>query len=138
MNDTATLRDAPWLTSGAAARVLALLDRDGEEARIVGGAVRNALLGVAIGDIDIATTALPAEVVRRADADGIKHVPTGIAHGTVTLVVDGRPFEVTTLLAGTATRPDPLAIAQRRRAAELELKAAVLDARAGRRLGLAA
>ena len=97
MNDTATLRDAPWLTSGAAARVLALLDRDGEEARIVGGAVRNALLGVAIGDIDIATTALPAEVVRRADAGGIKSVPTGIAHGTVTLVVDGRPFEVTTL-----------------------------------------
>ena len=50
-----------------------------------------------IGDIDIATTALPDEVIRRARAAGIKSVPTGIEHGTVTLVVDGQPFEVTTL-----------------------------------------
>ena len=50
-----------------------------------------------IGDIDIATTALPPEVMRRAEAAGFKAVPTGIEHGTVTVVVDGRPFEVTTL-----------------------------------------
>jgi len=97
MTETATLHDAPWLTSGPAARVLALLNADGEEARVVGGAVRNALLGLPPGDIDIATTAVPEEVARRAAAARIKSVPTGIAHGTVTLVLDGQPFEVTTL-----------------------------------------
>jgi len=97
------LDDAPWLTSGPAARVLALLNGDGEEARVVGGAVRNALLKIPPGDIDIATTALPDEVVRRAKAAGIKSVPTGIEHGTVTLVVDAHPFEVTTLREDTET-----------------------------------
>jgi poly(A) polymerase len=92
-----SLRDLPWLTAGAAVRVLDLLNRDGEEGRVVGGAVRNTLLGIVPGDIDIATTALPDEVVRRAVAAGLKAVPTGIEHGTVTLVVDGKPFEVTTL-----------------------------------------
>jgi len=91
------LRDAPWLKSGAAAGVLELLNADGEEARVVGGAVRNALLNIPIGDIDIATTALPDEVVRRAKSAGIKSVPTGIVHGTVTLVAESQPFEVTTL-----------------------------------------
>jgi poly(A) polymerase len=89
--------DAPWLTSGPTARVLGLLNGDGEEARVVGGAVRNALLKIPTGDIDIATTALPIEVIRRAKAAGIKSVPTGLEHGTVTLVVDAQPFEVTTL-----------------------------------------
>src|SRR5882672_1336704 len=92
-----SLHDAPWLQSGPAARVLALLNEGGEQARVVGGAVRNALLGLATGDIDIATTAPPDEVVRRATAAGLKAVPTGIEHGTVTLVIDGTPFEVTTL-----------------------------------------
>ena len=70
---------------------------------MVGGAVRNALLDIPIGDIDVATTALPEEVVRRAKAAGIKSVPTGIEHGTVTLVIDGKPFEVTTLREDTET-----------------------------------
>ena len=100
---TRVLEDAPWLESGAAARVLALLNGNGEEARVIGGAVRNALLRVPIVDIDIATTALPDEVVRRAKAAGIKSVPTGIDHGTVTLVVDSHPFEVTTLREDTET-----------------------------------
>jgi poly(A) polymerase len=91
------LRNAPWLTSGPAARVLELLSGGAEEARVVGGAVRNALLNIPVSEIDIATTALPDEVIRRAKTAGIKSVPTGIAHGTVTLVVDGQPFEVTTL-----------------------------------------
>ena len=64
---------------------------------MVGGAVRNTLLGLPHGDIDIATTALPQEVMRRAEAAGFKAVPTGIDHGTVTVVIGGRPFEVTTL-----------------------------------------
>ena len=92
-----SLRDAPWLRFGPAARVLALLNADGEDARIVGGAVRNALMDLPVGEIDIATTALPGEVIRRAKLHHIKSVPTGIEHGTVTLVIDGRPFEVTTL-----------------------------------------
>ena len=97
------LDDAPWLKSGPAARVLELFNTDGEEARVVGGAVRNALLDRPIGDVDIATTAVPEEVIRRAKVAGIKSVPTGIEHGTVTLVVDARPFEVTTLREDTET-----------------------------------
>jgi len=89
--------DAAWLTEAPLGELLAVLDGDGEEARVVGGAVRNALIGEPHGDIDIATTAPPAEVVRRVAAAGFKAVPTGIEHGTVTVVAAGRPFEVTTL-----------------------------------------
>jgi poly(A) polymerase len=91
------LSDAVWLRHGAVARLLAVLDGNGEEARVVGGAVRNALLELAIDEIDLATTAVPEEVVRRVTAAGWKSVPTGIEHGTVTVIVDGKPFEVTTL-----------------------------------------
>src|SRR3954449_10394590 len=97
MTEAYVLADAPWLKPGPAARVLGLLNGEAEEARVVGGAVRNALLNIPIGDIDIATTAVPDEVIRRAKAAGIKSVPTGIEHGTVTLVVESQPFEVTTL-----------------------------------------
>src|SRR5882757_191087 len=102
MNSSRAL-NAPWLTSGPTSRVLQLLNDNGEEARVVGGAVRNALLRIPTGDIDIATTAPPAEVIRRAKAAGIKSVPTGIEHGTVTLVVDAQPLEVTTLREDTET-----------------------------------
>ena len=102
MNGSRVL-NAPWLTTGPTSRVLRLLNANGEEARVIGGAVRNALLDIPIGDIDIATTAVPDEVIRRAKAAGIKSVPTGIDHGTVTLVVDSRPFEVTTLREDTET-----------------------------------
>ena len=97
MSGPAPLSQARWLREGMLARLLGVLDRDGEEARVVGGAVRNALLGEPIGDIDIATTALPEEVIRRTTKAGFKAVPTGLEHGTVTIVVDSRPFEVTTL-----------------------------------------
>jgi poly(A) polymerase len=93
----AALKDAPWLNTGPLPRLLAVLNRDGEEARPIGGAVRNALLGEPIHEIDIATTALPDEVMRRAQNAHFKPVPTGIDHGTVTVVVDGHPLEVTTL-----------------------------------------
>ena len=66
------LRDAPWMSSPAAMRVLALLNSGGEEARVVGGAVRNALLGLPAGDIDIATTAVPDDVMRRAAGAGVR------------------------------------------------------------------
>ena len=103
MNTKPALQNAPWLNSGPTSRVLKLLNGGGEEARVVGGAVRNALLDIPIGDVDVATTALPEEVVRRAKEAGIKSVPTGIEHGTVTLVIDGQPFEVTTLREDTET-----------------------------------
>ena len=79
------------------ARVLALLNGDGEQARVVGGAVRNALMGRLHTDHDVTTTAVPGVVVARARAAGLRTIPTGIAHGTVTVLAEGRPFEVTTL-----------------------------------------
>lgn len=91
------LAGVAWLKEGPLARLLAILDRDGEEARVIGGAVRNALIGEEPSEFDVATTAIPSEVTSRAQAAGFKPVPTGIDHGTVTVVVAGTPFEVTTL-----------------------------------------
>ncbi len=79
------------------ARLLAALRATGGETRIVGGAVRDSLLGLAPHEIDLATDALPEAVMQAARKAGLKAVPTGIDHGTVTIVVDGTPFEVTTL-----------------------------------------
>lgn len=76
--------------------VLAALTADGQQAYVVGGAVRNALLGQPISDWDISTDAPPGRVIALADAAGLKSVPTGIDHGTVTLISGGKPFEVTT------------------------------------------
>nr|WP_232372675.1 CCA tRNA nucleotidyltransferase [Acuticoccus mangrovi] len=73
------------------------------EARVVGGAVRNTLLGEAIGDIDIATTVVPDVVARAAKSAGLGVHETGILHGTLTLVSDGIPFEVTTLREDVST-----------------------------------
>jgi poly(A) polymerase len=92
-----SLSDAAWLSSGSLPQLLAVLDRDGEEARAVGGAIRNGLLGIPVLEVDVATTAVPDEVVKRVTAAGFKAVPTGIEHGTVTVVIGKQPFEVTTL-----------------------------------------
>ena len=69
--------DAAWLREAPLRDLLAVLDGGGEEARVVGGAVRNAILAEPIAEIDVATTALPTEVVRRAQAAGFKAVPPG-------------------------------------------------------------
>ena len=98
-----SLAHAGWLTQGSLARLLAVLSSDGEEARVVGGAVRNTLMKLLPGDTDIATTATPQEVTRRVQAAGFKAVPTGIEHGTVTVVINGAPFEVTTLRVDVET-----------------------------------
>lgn len=90
-------RIAAFLARPTLARLLDALNGEGEETRIVGGAVRDLLLDQPIGDVDLATTALPLETIRRGRAAGFKAVPTGIEHGTVTLVGDGVGFEVTTL-----------------------------------------
>jgi poly(A) polymerase len=92
-----SLARATWLTEPATRTVFAALVSEGAEARAVGGAVRNALMGTLVKDIDIATTALPNEVMRLAKKAGLHAVPTGIEHGTVTVVAHHRPFEVTTL-----------------------------------------
>ena len=85
-----------WLDAPATQRVLGLLSGAGHKALVVGGCVRNALMGVPVTDVDIATDALPQTVIALAQASGVRAVPTGLAHGTVTLVVDGRGHEVTT------------------------------------------
>jgi tRNA nucleotidyltransferase/poly(A) polymerase len=100
---TRSLQNAEWLTHGSLSRLLGALSGEGEEARVVGGAVRNALMNLPPGDIDIGTTATPDEVIRRVTAAGFKAVPTGIEHGTVTVIVSGAPFEVTTLRVDVET-----------------------------------
>lgn len=92
-----------WFSKPGLQRIFSLLNADGGEARVVGGAVRNALMGLPVGDIDMATTLPPQDVVERAKDAGIKAVPTGIDHGTVTLVVDGEGYEVTTLRRDVTT-----------------------------------
>ena len=86
-----------WMTTGPAHKVYQALDRAGGSPRFVGGCVRDGLLGRKIRDIDIATPLDPAAVMKAADAAGLKHVPTGIDHGTVTVVADHTGIEVTTL-----------------------------------------
>lgn len=91
------LATAAWLHTPALLQVLGVLEANGGAARVVGGAVRNALLGEPITDIDIATPLTPQEVMARGSAAGLGVHPTGIDHGTITLVANGHPFEVTTL-----------------------------------------
>jgi poly(A) polymerase len=91
------LAPQPWMTEPATHAVLAALSDAGGAARFVGGAVRDALLGRPVGDIDIATPLSPEEVTLRLERAGVTVVPTGIAHGTVTAVVPPRHFEITTL-----------------------------------------
>ena len=98
-----TLQDADWLTDEAAAAVCAVVSSEGAGIFFVGGCVRNALLGIPSTDMDLATEVLPEEVIRLTEAAGLRAVPTGIAHGTVTVVADGRGFEVTTFRKDVAT-----------------------------------
>lgn len=98
-----SVADQHWFQDPALGRIMTLLNSDGGQTRVVGGAVRNSLLGEPVGDIDLATTLLPTEVMARAATAGIKAVPTGIDHGTITLVLDRKPFEVTTLRRDVST-----------------------------------
>lgn len=98
-----TVAGQAWFEDPALRRVLTLLNAQGGEGRVVGGAVRNSLMKLPVADVDIATTLVPEVVMARAGVAGIKAVPTGVAHGTVTLVIDGKPFEVTTLRTDVET-----------------------------------
>lgn len=88
--------DADWLTNADTQRIFNVLTSSGFDAYAVGGCVRNSLLGVPVSDIDIATSAVPQETIRLAESAGLKSIPTGFDHGTVTIVVGRTPFEVTT------------------------------------------
>ena len=85
-----------WLTYPETQALCLALETSGHRALFVGGCVRNALLGVPVGDTDLATDALPKTVSNIAENAGFKVIPTGIDHGTVTVVAGGRPHEVTT------------------------------------------
>jgi len=89
--------DLTWLQDKNLQKLLSVLKQDNEDARIVGGAVRNALLNIAITDIDIATTCTPEIIIKFAVEAGFKAIPTGIEHGTITVVTSNKVFEVTSL-----------------------------------------
>ncbi len=91
------LPDHPWLSAPPLTRLLSLLNEDELTARLVGGCVRDCLLGREITDIDIACSLLPQESMSRLQKAGIKVIATGIKHGTITAVTDKRNFEITTL-----------------------------------------
>lgn len=98
-----TLPHAPWMDRPGLDRLADALDAGAGSARYVGGAVRDTLLNLPVSDIDVATSHSPEDVVRRLKSAGIKTVPTGIAHGTVTAVTEGTVVEVTTLRRDIAT-----------------------------------
>ncbi len=99
---------APWLRAPATRLVIEALHQktggnEGDLVRFVGGCVRNTLLGAPVDDLDIATVLEPPTVMERLERAKLKAVPTGLAHGTVTAVAQGKPFEITTLRRDVAT-----------------------------------
>ena len=95
--------EADWAKSGPAQVVCALLTDAGYQAWFVGGCVRNALIGARVTDLDICTDALPDTIIALAKTAGLRAIPTGIQHGTVTIIAESVPFEVTTLRRDIAT-----------------------------------
>lgn len=92
-----------WQESRGLGLVLRALDAEAGTTRVVGGAVRDSLLGLPVQDVDLATRFLPDEVMRRLEEAGLKAIPTGIEHGTVTAVADHQPYEITTLRRDVST-----------------------------------
>jgi poly(A) polymerase len=97
------LPDADWRESGGIRPLLRVLGAEEGKTRFVGGCVRDSLLGLPVSDVDLATRLQPEEVMKRLNQAGIKAVPTGLAHGTVTAIVGGAPVEVTTLRRDVST-----------------------------------
>ena len=95
----------PWVQAANTQAVMAALEAAGgaDSARFVGGCVRNTLLGRPVDDIDIATCLTPDEVIKALTEAGIRSVPTGVEHGTVTAVCESQPFEITTLRRDVST-----------------------------------
>lgn len=97
------LSDADWRHVDGLRQVVAALQDEHGGPRYIGGAVRDTLLGLDVADVDLATVLLPQMVIDRLEAARIKAVPTGLDHGTVTAVVDGKNYEITTLRRDVAT-----------------------------------
>jgi len=98
-----TLPESAWRRRNGMPHLLGVLGAGQGETRFVGGCVRDTLLQIPVNDVDLATRLAPTEVVRRLEEAGIKAVPTGLAHGTITAVLAGRPVEVTTLRRDVST-----------------------------------
>lgn len=97
-------KNTDWLADSAVQRIFELLnDGNAPQALFVGGAVRNAILGKDVEDIDMASVLSPQQVTEKLEKQGVRVIPTGIDHGTVTAVLDGRSFEITTLRKDTET-----------------------------------
>ncbi len=97
------LPDAAWRHASGLGEVIDALRHEGTPPRFVGGAVRDSLLGLEVSDVDLATPLLPKIVIERLVNAGIKAVPTGLDHGTVTAVAGGRNYEITTLRRDVST-----------------------------------
>ena len=97
------LPETEWRRAPGLRRIVAGRRPDGGAVKVVGGAVRDTLLGLAVTDIDLATPLLPQEVTARLEAADVKVIPTGIAHGTVTAIASGERHEITTLRRDVAT-----------------------------------
>jgi len=97
MEPAGQLDPQPWMQAAETAQVTAALEAGNAPVRFVGGCVRDALLDRPVKDVDIATALPPERVIELLEAAGIKAVPTGFEHGTVTAVTGGKGFEVTTL-----------------------------------------
>src|SRR4051812_48177350 len=95
----------PWMKTAATTAVIAALEAAGGPgcARFVGGCVRNAVMGIAIDDVDIATILTPDQVSAAVQKAGLRAVPTGLEHGTVTAISQSQPFEITTLRRDVST-----------------------------------
>lgn len=102
-DDIVIPRLTSWLNDPDAKAVCAAIEQGGHRIYFVGGCVRNALLGLQDTDVDLATDARPEQVIELAQAAGLKTVPTGIDHGTVTVVSGAAAFEVTTFRLDVAT-----------------------------------
>lgn len=99
-----TITPPPWMTAPQTRAVMAALNDHGAiQTLFVGGCVRNELMKRPVKDIDLATVHMPDDVIRRLQAAGIRHIPTGIDHGTVTALTDGHTFEITTLRRDVST-----------------------------------
>lgn len=94
---------ADWLTSAGSKAVTAILSDAGYQVYFVGGCVRNAIIGRPVSDLDLCTDALPDDVKTLVEKEGLRAIPTGIDHGTITVVSEGRPYEITTFRCDVAT-----------------------------------
>jgi poly(A) polymerase len=92
-----SLKGAEWLAWKSVCEIFNEIGGQGHDIRAVGGAIRDTLFSRSVSDVDFATTARPEEVMECATKAGLKVIPTGLKHGTVTIIADGKPFEVTTL-----------------------------------------